>query len=434
MKKYSWQQRKWCVAKRFFIQLSLCITLGFFTVSCSGKFQEPIIIWTNRSEIVAYVELFNLTNENAQAIVVYKENPVEAFSSIENEAMPDIIIGPWLKNYATQENFLPIDYFFDDQLISKTQFYPQLLQHGKVGGQQYLLPVSFNLSTIVFSQKNSSIIPDNNMLNASQIQELSTSFNITDDEIYTSMGFAPSWTPEFLYEIAVLNNADFSENKKDNDTFTWDDTSLSESIAYFRDWTVNHNTSTSSEIEYQFKYLANPTLKNVLEDNSLFAFLPSNELFAVPTERLEGIYFRWLHKDNMIAIHDSMLSMGIYKHSKNNAAAEQFIIWFMKEENQRTILNWYDNMNLYTNSFGIAGGFSSIRSVNERTFPILYPVLWGNLPAGEDLIAPNRLPTNWDNIKDSIIIPYLLDATNTSGVNEVKTIQERLVDWYRFSQ
>ncbi len=412
---------------------AICI-LGIFSVSCSGKFQDPIVIWTNKSEIVAYVELFNLTSEHAQAVVIYKDNPAEAFPPRKDEAVPDIIIGSWLKNTNTKDNFMPLDYLFDDQLINRTQFYSQLLQYGVIGSQQYLLPVSFNLSTMVFSQENSVTIPDNNRLSIDQIQEIGSAFNKEEDGVYTSMGFAPSWSQDFLYEMAKLNNVNFIEQKRNSNTFSWDDDSLQSTIEYIQNWTSSKNTSTMSETEYQFKYLYNPVLTNVSKSNSLFAFVPSNELFITPNERLEGIYYRWVHKDNKTIVHDDMLSMGLYKHSENLAAAEQFLIWFLNEENQRTILNWYDNMNLYTNSFGIAGGFSSIRSVNERFYPILYPILWGNLPAADTLTVPNRLPSNWDAIKNAIILPYLSDATNTDETEAIESIQDRLSDWYRFSQ
>ncbi len=410
------------------------MTLGFFTVSCGKNFQEPIIIWTNRSEIVAYVELFNLTNEDSKAVVVYKENPAESFPPSSDEEIPDIIIGPWLKNNDIREKFLPLEYMFDDQLINKTQFYPQLLQYGSLGSQQYLLPVSFNLSTIVFSQGNSTLIPENNMVSADQIRDTGASVNILDEDVYTSMGFAPSWTPEFLYEIAKLNNAQFEQEKRNPDSFTWEEKSLAQTVEYFTEWTKNANTSTTAETEYQFKYLYNPVLKNVTDNNSLYAFIPSDELFVTPEEKLSSLYYRWVQKDGKTFIHDDMLSMGLYKETTKLADAEQFIIWFMNEENQRTILNWYDSMNLQTNTFGIAGGFSSIRSVNERDFPILYPIMWGNLPSPDSLVAPNKLPSNWEEIKASIILPYLLDATNTEKADSALTIEERLSDWYRFTR
>ncbi len=420
--------------KRYLKLFCAIFILVLSTISCSGEFHDPIIIWTNKSEIVTYAELFNLTTDKTQVVVVYKENPAGAFPPTASEDVPDIIIGPWLKNADTQSNFMPLDYFFDDQLISKTQFYPQLLYFGNISSQQYLLPVSFNLSTIVFSQKNSNTILENFMLSPEQIMELGGAFNVVEDEVHTSMGFAPSWTPDFLYEVAKLNKSNFSEQKRNASSFSWDAEKLQESIDFLQNWTITKNSSTMAENEYQFKYLYNPTLKNISDNNSLFAFMQSNVLFTSSPERLEGIYFRWIHKDNKIFVHDDMLSMGIYKHTENLAAAEQFVIWFMNERNQETILNWYDSLNLYTDTFGLAGGFSSIRSVNERVYPVLYPILWGNLPPQDALSAPNRLPSNWGEIKEAIIVPYLLDAVDTDRQEELPTIQERLSDWYRFEQ
>ena len=105
----------------------------------------------------------------------------------------------------------------------------------------------------------------------------------------------------------------------------------------------------------------------------------------------------------------------MYKYAKNSAAAELFIIWFMNAANQKAMLEWRASLNLYTRTFGISGGFSSIHSVNERVFPIFYPELLGNLPPAEYLSVPNILPTNWNQIKANVILPYLLAETNTNN-------------------
>ncbi len=432
MKKYIKWHRKCSVLKRVFLGLSLVLIFSLFAIGCSIQTKEPVIIWTNKSEFVAYAELFNLSSDDANAVIVYKENPAQAFPPTQDEAMPDIIIGSRLKNSDTRSNYLPIDYLFDDQLISKTQFYQPLLHYGNIGNQQYLLPVNFNLSTVVFSQENSPLIPESYSLSINQIRDIAGDFNTVDDEVYTSMGFAPSWSVNFLYQVSKLYDVNFAENKNDVNSFLWNNDKLIESIDYFKNWTTEKNTSTSHESEYQFKYLYNPTLINVQDNNSLFAYMPSNQLFETPSEKLEGIQYRWIHKDDQYFVHDNMISMGLYKDSKNLAAAEQFIIWFMNEENQNTLLNWHENLNLYTQSFGIAGGFSSIRSVNERLLPLLYPILWGNIPTGENLVTPGNLPTNWDNIKQNVLYPYLEDAVNTDNSNELKSIEELLIDWYRF--
>ncbi len=420
--------------KRSFVTFLFLLAFTIFATSCGGALEDPVIIWTNKSEIVSYVELFNLTTKGSRAVVVFKENPADAFPPMRDEDTPDIIIGPWLKNAETRSNFVPLDYFFDDQLISRTQFYPQLLQYGNIGGQHYLLPVSFNLSAMVLSQKNSSAISENYILSPDQIMNTSADFNVTEGGVYSSMGFAPSWTPEFLYEVATLNNVNFLEQRRSLGSFTWNETNLNATIDYFKEWTSTNNTSTIAETEYQFKYLFNPTLKNIADNNSLFAFITSDELFVSSSERLDEIYFRWIEKDGKISVQDDMITMGLYKHSKNLSSAEHFISWFMNEESQETLLNWSNSLNFNTNTFGVTGGFSSIRSVNERVFPVLYPVLWGNLPPQELLTPPNRLPSNWDSIKQVILLPYLLDAINTEASEPIQTIQERLSDWYRFSQ
>ncbi len=418
--------------KKSFIVYSCILAFICVSTSCSGKQEDPIIIWTNKSEFVAYAELFNLTSDNAKAVVVYKENPAASFPPTQDEATPDIIIGPHLKNANMRANYIPLDYLFDDQLISKTQFYASLLQYGAIGSQQYLLPVNFNLSTVIFSQENISVIPEDYYLSLDQIRDISGEYNTLDNELYTYMGFAPSWSPEFLYETSKLYNVNFSENKNDVNSFLWNPEELTDSVNYIKDWTRQKNTSTIDEGEYQFKYLYNPSLINIRDNNSLFLYMSTSDFFTTPSERLEGIHYRWIEKDNKIFVHDDMISIGMYKNSKNLPAAEQFIIWLMSEENQSVLLNWHDSLNLYTRTFGIAGGFSSIRSVNERILPLLYPPLWGNIPNGDMLVPPNTLPTNWENIKQNIVYPYLIDASNTNYSSPVKSIEELLIDWYRF--
>ncbi|WP_428769705.1 hypothetical protein V1L52_11230 [Treponema sp. HNW] len=414
--------------RELFCALFLCV----LTFSCKAGYERPVILWTNQSEFITYAELFNETRDDVKVLVVYKENPVEAFPPAKDEDLPDIIVGPWLKNRRIRGNFMPLDYMFDDRLIDRSIFYPQLLKPGNVNNKQYLLPVSFNLSALIFSTDYTDIIPDNYMLDPDQIRDAAVRLNkINDKGMYTSMGFAPRWTPDFLYQIIKLYGADFSESANQRESFRWNAKALSEGIAYLRTWTEQTNTSTAAEDDYQFKYLYNPRVKWVSEKHCLFAHINGSDLFRIPPERLQGIDFRWIQKDNKMPIEDDMISMGLYKYSKNLPAAELFIMWFMNTENQKKMLEWRSKLNLYTSSFGISGGFSSIRNVNERIFPVFYPALLGNLPAAEYLSVPNILPANWKEIKSAVILPYLLAGTNTRFSASDKTIEQFIADWKR---
>ena len=95
------------------LQCLFLALIGFLCFSCNSPYEDPIIIWTNRSEFASYVELFNASQDDCKAIVVYKENPSESFPIAKDETPPDIVIGPWLKNETVRKNFISLDYLFD---------------------------------------------------------------------------------------------------------------------------------------------------------------------------------------------------------------------------------------------------------------------------------------------------------------------------------
>ncbi len=429
MKKYIKQQKNYY--KRNTIIAFICLL--FLIISCSEKKQiDQIIIWTNKSEVVILSELFNASSDNSKVVIVYKENPAISFGNVKKSEVPDIIIGSWLNNSNVVDNFLPITYLFDDKLISKSQFYPQLLKYGQVKDQQYLLPVSFNIPAIVYSSNNEQLMPEGNLITPDQIKTLSANFNNIESNHQVTIGYAPSWDPEFMYEVAKLNDAKFSQPTNSTSLFSWDETCFQNSIDYFIKWTENNNETTEIENSYKYKYLSNPTLNNLNSNRSLFTYMPSNELFIYPKEKLETIQFKWLHKDNRLLINDDILSMGLYKYARNIASAEEFIIWFMNSENQKNIIQWTNTVNLYTKPFGIAGGFSSIRNINERYFPIVYPQLWGKLPLQENLIAPDYLPAYWETIKTQVLFPYMQEATITPPKEDIASVQTRVDKVYRY--
>ena len=101
----------------------------------------------------------------------------------------------------------------------------------------------------------------------------------------------------------------------------------------------------------------------------------------------------------------------------------------MKESSQKAILERQSKMNLSTATFGIADGFSSIKSVNERVFPVYYPILFRNLPVAEYITSPNILPSRWESIKEKVIMPYLLAAVDTGAQEPEMTLQKRFSEW-----
>ena len=399
--------------------------LALFFVSC--KKTEPIIIWTDRPEIVSYVEFFNVAQKKAKAIVVYKKNVAVSLPPAKDEKEPDIVIGSLLRNSRIKKNFIAIDRVFGRSRINPLSMYDTLLDYGKVNGKQYLIPVSFNLPTIIYSQKNNDLVSESTLIDCDTIRDRGALFNLRDkNEVYIKMGYAPSWDSEFIYEVAKAKGARFGEK---GTVFSWNENSLETTIEYLKNWSFENNSGTGSEQDFSFKYLYSPDQKIVNSNRCLFACTTSDVFFDIPSQQTENIGFKWFSGDGKTFVNDEITSLGLYRTSSNVKAAISFIEWFFSESTQKNLLDRAMRMQLDTTTFGICNGFSSIISVNERVFPAYYKNLLGNLPSDSSLVAPLQLPTRWESLKERVILPYLLESCDTESNASVKSIEERLALW-----
>ncbi len=396
---------------------------------CKAQYKKPVIIWTDHPELVSYAELFNKTQNDVKAIVIYKEHVASAIPPGKDEDNPDILIGSWLKNSKIRKNFAPLDHLFSELQLNPDTIYQPLLSYGKANDHQYLLPVSFNLPVIIFSNQNKDIIPDDYILTPDQIRDTGTLFNkTTKTGIYTNMGIGPTWNPDFLYTLAKIHNVNFKEK---GNLFSWDDQALAKCVTYIKDWTEEKNTSQTAEEDFKFKYLYTPDYRQVTSNRCLFAYTTSNRLFDISQELLNDIDFRWIANESAIFVEDDIVTMGLYRKSYNTKAAEVFILWLLREENQKHMLERSSEQKLSTQTFGIASGFSSIKNVNEHLFPSYYSILIGNLPPANAVKAPETLPARWPSLKERVIIPYLTDATKTDNISTIKSMDDRINIWIK---
>ena len=323
----------------------ILISLQFFS-SCKNS--KPIIIWTDCPEFATYAEIYNGKN-NTKVLAVYKENLVESFPPTTDEATPDIIVGSWLESMNLKKYFLPLDYLLSENILGRDRFYSQLLSIGYFDEKQYLLPVSFNLPCVFFLSELDIEISNEYMLSLDEIKTISKGFNkLNKSKIYTKMGFAPSWNSDFLYTATKLLDVGFYEK---NGEIVWDELFLENAVEYLKSWTTENNTSTTSESDFKFKYLYTPEYKWITEENVMFAYASSEELFANPEEKLSKIDFRWLNADEKIPIEDNVVTMGIYKKSSKMKDAEYFITWFLDEKNQTILMEEMESLNFVSSNF-----------------------------------------------------------------------------------
>jgi hypothetical protein len=407
------------------LSTALCSVL---LASCSLKQKKPLIIWTNIAEFASYAESFNAQHDNQKAVVIYKEYPAHSLPPAKNELTPDIVVGSWLKNTSTRKYFLPLDYLFSDSIVHRTDIYQQLNEYGNIMNKQYLIPISFNVPAIVYSSKNEELINSTKQtLSLDEIRSLAGSYNEKNDkDSYINMGYGPSWDSDFMYFVAKTKGTDFREK---GTSFSWNQKAMISAISYMREWSASRNIDTTTEQSFQFKYLYMPKARQLTSQRCLFSYMTSDSLFTLTNEQLGELNFKWIANDDKIIVEDSIITMGLYKKSKNVKDAETFISWFMTSKTQEKLLERTASMHLDSQHFGIAGGFSSIKDVNENIYPSYYQQLLGKIPDGSLLSTPNILPYNWPLLKEKVVHPYIKDSINTNSTLKVKTLEERILEW-----
>ena len=406
--------------KHLTLVTSLFLLTALFS-SCDAPGGRIAVIKTNRPEFAAYAELFNMENDKWKVAVVYSENPAEELLLKRVDA--DIVAGPWIKGEKTRSRLLPLTYLFNEMRLAGSLFYRSLLELGNIRGTQFSLPVSFNLPALIFFRENRSSLSDDTLITLEEIKELSRAFNEGEGDVYTRMAFSPRWNTEFLYIAAQMMNADFREA---DTSLSWNEENLAGAIAFLRDWETSINTSAEAAEDFKFKYLYVPFERAAAGGRILFSQVYTDELFSGSQNKMRQIDFRWPCHNGMIPLKDEIVYLGIYREARNKAAAEAFVEWFFKEETQQRLLEYSKDVGLLKNTFGVAGGFSALKGVNEMSFPLYYPELLGKMPKEEELKIPEILPNDWETLRQEIILPYLSEITAAPAGTDVLALNERL--------
>jgi ABC-type glycerol-3-phosphate transport system substrate-binding protein len=410
--------------------ICVCLIIVLF-LSCNDN--KVAQIWTDHPEFALYGDYFNSSQNQYKVAVKYIENPSAQLgreSGRKSGNNPDIIVGSWLKNTSTGDNFKSLDYLFGANKLSRSVFYPRLLAVGRIDRNQYLLPVSFNVPALIFSREKDLEISNSFTIGFEEIKKLSGAYNVLNKGSYTRMGFSPLWNDDFLMVTAVLFDSSFKEASP----LAWDAAALNRSMDFVNDWTVRINTDNQAEEDFTFKYFIEPPEKLIQSGRILFSYMEISELFILSEESKNILDFRWLMEEEKIPIAEDAVFLGIPKKGKAPKAAKAFVQWFFKIENQRLLLDFSKANRISESVFGICGGFSAIGAVTEQIFPRYYPGLLGHVPPSEFLATPNILPGNWAVIRERVVLPYLHDRARSKQSEETMPLEKRLAEWQRVNR
>ena len=417
-------------------------------MSCKKNIENEIgVIWSDNVEFAWYCELFNASQQKWKFVVEYKKNIIDELLTSHDE--PDIIVCSFLNVHATQGRFRKLDHLIAK--MGKHFFYDELLELGKTDGTQYLLPVSFNLPTIIFSINNTHLLQNPFTLSFDDLKKLSPSFNTKSRGLYTRMGFAPRWEDEVLYlamqgmgvnfeetifspSHTATSSPKITESENKEYTFQWDEDRLEKTISYLKNWTASTNENSEQEEDFKFKYLYN--VPYLLIENSLCAFyyMPTDRLFSIEPDKMRNLDFRYLEMNGKIPCKDDVLYIAIPNICQNIKASEAFLQWFYSSETQEELLIKKMESSLLAKKFGIAGGFSASKQVTCEVFPKYYPLLLSHLLPNDSLKVPSILPKNWSMLKEKILIPYLQEASRVrskeeNSFHQMHSLTQRVNEW-----
>jgi ABC-type glycerol-3-phosphate transport system substrate-binding protein len=395
-------------------------------LSCGGN--KTAQIWTDRPEIAFYGEFFNSSQNQYKVSVRYFEFP--ALELGKPNSHPDIIVASRLKNASTGSRFKSLDSLFGAKKLSRSVFYPHLLAAGRIGRNQYLLPVSFNVPALIFSKDREQDISNPFTIGFDEIKRLSKGYNTETRGAYTRMGFSPLWNDDFLFAAAVIFGASFTEDSP----LDWDGEAVDKAMDFIFRWTHEINTNNQAEEDFTFKYFFEPQERLVQSKRILFSYMESSGLFTLSEESKNNLDFRWIMEQNRIPISEDMVYLGIPKRGKSPQAARAFVQWFFRPDTQRRLLEQSRSNRISETVFGVCGGFSALSSVTEQIFPRFYPELLGRMPPSEFLMPHNNLPANWTVLKERVILPYLRDRALKQRSEEVYPLEKRLSDWTRMNR
>jgi ABC-type glycerol-3-phosphate transport system substrate-binding protein len=405
------------------------LTFILISIACGGcGFFEPsmAVLWTDRPEFALYAEYFNASQDRYKVEIRYVETPAQTLK--DTKESPDIIVGSWLKNVSTRKLFTPLDGLFTKKL-SKTAFYPGLLEAGLIEGRQYLLPIAFNIPTLVFTRLNSRLLTNPFSIGLEEFKTLGIAYNQEQNGAYTQMGFSPAWDPEFLYITVSLRNANFQEG----DPLIWDPVALQQGIDYLREW-MQANTGPPGEEDFVFRYFYEPPAVLTLSGRILFTYMNSPEFFTLPQERRQNLDFRWIAEQDKIPLAEETVYYGNYKKGKARRASAAFAQWFFTPETQKLLLETSKNQGIHETLFGISNGFSALRTVTEQIFPQFYPSLLGHIPPADFLVPSPGLPYNWPALKERVIIPYLQESIRPSEGETIRPLEKQIAEWYSLNK
>ena len=412
--------------KHFRPCLLLLILLLPFLAGC--PFEKPdqrVVLWTARPEFAAYAQAFNSAQNEYVVEVVYKDSPASALKS-KMVGRWDVAIGPFLNSVSLNDTFMPLESLFSDGTVSKPRFYQNALEKGIQDGHQMLLPFSFNVPAFIFQSGKIKQEYDSLTLSSDVFFAICTDFNNAKSR-HAKSAFSPLWNPESLFFFSILSNGLCSQFEAGSEVSQQD---VESGLSQIRQMIETLDGGLKTEARFREKYLYKNPVELLDSGHIFFWYSDVGRFYSMPAERRRNIDFRYyLNGNGKISVCEDMLWLGIPKKGRNTQGAIAFIHWLMNPEVQQNLILKAGEMDI--RSFGLAGGFSALKTVNEETLPQIYPFITSLIPQEWYLSFPDSCPPDWYALKSGAILPYLIQECSSEETS--RKLWETAESWRRMN-
>jgi hypothetical protein len=388
--------------------LALVASLALALSGCGLLQRQPLVLVTDRAEVAPYVEYFNAQKTDLRVVLRYLESPAEA---LRRNVGADLVVGEGLSGYSAARSLDSLEDLFRSGRLRRSDFYAPILASGAPERRQVLLPLCFSIPAVLFLPYNLHEPAPNLSLSLDYLRAQGGQYNQSVRGSLVRLGFSPLWDNAFLYIAAELRGARFHADGGGG--LGWNEKALEEAVAYLRDWVATTNGGVAAEEAFRAKYLYQPLGRLLDEKRIQFYVTASRQLLPALEDQKEEADFRWLAGAEKIYVSEDILCVGVPRSSGHKKAAREFLAWLFQPETQKRLLEASRRQRL--GFFGIAGGFSGLKSVNEREFPQYYPRLIGRIPPEELLYVPGPLPPAWQEIKSQELLPWLRETAVSSA-------------------
>lgn len=385
-------------------------------LSCA---QVPVVLWTDVAELAPAVEAFNAAQELRVVELVYVPD-IPTRLRLEPSA-PDLVISQFIEDQSTAQMFQPLDGLVRRE-IGRTQFYDQLLETGRRNGRQLLLPVSFNMPLIYFPEP---VLPIDRVLTlgSGELRSRAEQFNRGTGERWTHLAFSPVWNQQFLYQYFRALGLHPTENA--GGLPGWDPSVVAQGLSEVAGWIEQTSGSLSLNLDFAERYLYAPELTLVRSQRIAYGYSRSDQFLSLTEEQRAGLGYRWYAEDGVIEVLEDVVFAAVPQDARNVPGAQEFLVYLFDESHQSAIME--QGLEKQIDWFGIAGGFSSLWRVTERSMELLYPELSGMIPPRRSLSFPPPSPRHWGSLVEQTIEPWLL--REATGMPQPRNLEAAVRAW-----